>query len=100
MLSKQSRKLLKWFATQDKWMNKSEIAQNCKRCDDRSLRTLTTEKYLEKNLDMDGDQWARYRISDAGKAYLEGAKLAKQSNLREWLALFLSVIAIIISIVT
>lgn len=100
MLSKQSRKLLKWLAKHDKWMDKPAVVQKCKHYDEQSLKALITEKYLENNLNLDGDQWVRYRISDAGKAYLEGAKLAKQSNFREWLALILSVIAIIISIVT
>ena len=100
MLSKRSRKLLKWISKNDQWLTKSEVQQKCKHFDDRSFKAIAEEKYVDMRRSGDRAQLIQYRISDPGKAYLEGAKLAKQSNFREWLALFLSVIAIIISIVT
>lgn len=81
-------------------MDTSEVIQNCKHYDERSLKALSTDGYLEKSIDLDGDQWIKYRISEPGKAYLEGAKLARQSNFREWAALILSGIAIVISLIS
>jgi len=99
MLSKHSRKLLKWIATQNKWLTKSEIQQKCKFFDDRSFDAIVAEKYVELRRSGDRAQLIQYRISEPGRAYLEGAKLEKQGNFREWVSLALSVVAIIISII-
>lgn len=98
-LSKRSRKLLKWINRNDQWLTKSEVQQKCKLFDDRSFKAIFEEKYVDMRRSGDRAQWIQYRISESGKAYLEGAKLARQSDIREWLSLGLSVVAIIISII-
>lgn len=100
MLSKNAVKLLQWLSKKDQWMTASKISKECKHFNDRAFNAIAEAKYIEKKLDCDDGQWVQYRISDPGKAYLEGAKLARNSRTREWLALIFSGIAIVISIVT
>lgn len=99
MLSNDAFKLLKWLEQHDQWMTSNEIKKDCKFFDDRSFKALIDEKVLVTQLAEDGGNWAKYRIKDAGKAYLEGARYARSSNVREWISFGLSVAAIVISIV-
>ena len=99
MLSTQSRQLLRWFEKNDTLMTEQEVKNSCKRFDERSFQTLKTERYIESKPDTTDIWLKRYRISDAGKAYLEGAKLEKKSRFREWLALILSIIALLVSFI-
>lgn len=84
MLSNDSLKLLKWFAKQDRWIKQEEI-QSCKHFDDRSFNFLIAGKYLDRTFDLDGSQWAKYRISEFGKAYLKGLRARRLPELREWI---------------
>ena len=99
MLSNDAVKLLKWLEQHDQWMTQNEIKRDCKGFDDRSFKALMDEKVLAAHFVEDGDNWAKYRIKDTGKAYLEGARYARSSNVREWISFGLSVAAIVISIV-
>ena len=99
MLSKDAHKLLNWFCANDGWRTMEEISQS-KKFSDRSLKALTKSNYVERSLDVDGECWVSYRISDLGLAYLDGAKLARASDIREWISFCLSVAAIVISIIS
>ena len=99
MLSSDTVKLLRWFSRHDKWMTSKTIEKDCKHFSSRSFRVLVKEKYLESRLsDIDG-QWAEYRISDMGKACVEGARYARTADVREWMSFGLSAAAIVISII-
>lgn len=99
MLSNNSLKLLKWFAKQDRWLTQKE-AQECKYYDERSLKFLAKEKYLETTLDIDESQWVKYRINEPGKAYIEGTKYARTRKIQDWLALLFSAVALAVSIIS
>ena len=99
MLSKDAHKLLKWFCANDGWRTMEEISQS-KKFSDRSLKALTKSNYVERSLDVDGECWASYRISDLGLAYLDGARYAKSKLFREWLSLLFSLIALAVSIIS
>ena len=99
MISNDAYKLLKWMKEQDSWMTPSEISRNYKDFDERSLKAIADAKYLQKQLSDDASCWIKYRISDPGKAYLEGARYARQTNIREWLLFCMSAASIVISIV-
>lgn len=97
MLSKQSRKLLRWLEKSNSWMTKQEIEDSCKHFKEMSFEAIKEKKYIKEKPDPDDIWGKKYHISDSGKAYLEGAKLEKQSRTREWVALILSIIALLVS---
>lgn len=99
MLSKNALKMLKWIAKQNCWMNASQIKVQYKNFDERTLKAIADKKYVERQMDTEGSSWIAYRISDAGKAYIQGAKYARQANIREWMSFVLSLSAIVISII-
>lgn len=97
MLSKQSRKLLRWIARKNFWMTKQEIQESCKHFQEISFQAIKEKDYLIAKAD-ENDIWKKkYHISDTGKAYLEGAQLEKSSRAREWMALLLSIVALLTS---
>lgn len=98
MISNDAFKLLKWLKENDEWMDKKKIERECKYFSNRSFKAITEEKLAETRLSS-GSSWTEHRISDHGKAYLEGARYARQTNIREWLSFGLSIAAIIISII-
>lgn len=100
MLSNDAFKLLKWLEKSDKWMTKEEIAKGHKSFDDRSFRAITQAGYVESRLSESEESWAEHRISDAGKAYLEGARYAKTQRHQEWISLLFSAIALVISVIS
>ena len=99
MLSNDAVKLLKWLEKHDQWMTPDEIGRDCKTFDPRELKALKDDKMVDTQLNLDGGSWSQYRISDAGKAYLEGARYARAADVREWLSFGLSIAAIVISII-
>lgn len=99
MLSNDAVKLLKWLEQHDKWMTPDEIKSKCKTFNPRDLKALKTQEMVDTQLNMDGGGWHQHRISDLGKAYLEGARYARMTNIREWMSFWLSVAAIAISII-
>ena len=99
MLSKDAHKLLKWFCANDGWRTVEEISKS-KKFSERSLDALTEAGYVEKTMHVDERLRFSYRISDLGLAYLDGAKLARASDIREWISFCLSVAAIVISIIS
>lgn len=99
MLSKDALKMLKWIADQNRWMDVSQIKGQYKNYDERNLKAIADKKYLERQINTEGKSWIAYRISDSGKAYIEGARYARQANFREWMSFVLSLSAIAISII-
>ena len=99
MLSNDAYKLLKWLEKHDRWMTQEEIEKECKCFNKRSLKAIITEILAETRLAEDGENWVEYRISDTGKAYLEGARDTRLADIREWMSFGLSVAAIVISII-
>lgn len=100
MISNDAYKLLKWMKEQDSWMTPSEISQKYKHFDERSLKAIADAKYLQKQLSDDESCWIKYRISDLGKAYLEGARYAKTQRHQEWISLLFSAVALAVSIIS
>lgn len=86
MISKDAIKLLKWFERNDCWIGPNEIKKNCKCFNERSLKTLITQKMLRARYVADRDNWSEYQISDSGKAYLEGLRAKRVPELREWIS--------------
>ena len=99
MLSKNAVKLLKWMNKHDKWIGEPKISAELKHYNRRSLKALVGKEYLNKQYVESDSHWVEYRINDSGIAYLEGAKHARMTNVREWLSFGLSVSAIVISII-
>lgn len=99
MLSNNALKLLKWFSEQKDLVSRSEAKENCKHYNDRSIEALVSGKYLKESLSLEGSQWTKYQITDAGEAYMQGVGRSKMMNVREWLSFGLSVAAIAISII-
>lgn len=98
MISNDAFKLLKWLKENDEWMDKKKIERECKHFSNRSFKAITEEKLAETRLSS-GSSWTEHRISDQGKAYLEGAKYARKTNIREWLLFCMSAASIVISII-
>lgn len=92
MLSKDAVKLLKWLNQHDQWMTSNEIKKNCKVFDNPAFKALTSAKLVKSQMSMDSDSWVEYRISDSGKAYLEGLRARRLPELREWINIFLALI--------
>lgn len=99
MLSKRSRKLLKWLARQDRWLTKSEIQQNCKIFDDRSFEAITEEKYVDVRRCGNAAQLIQYRIKDKGSAYLQSIRRSWWSEFRAWITLAIAIAAFIQSVI-
>lgn len=100
MVSKDAYKLLKWMSKQDHWMAPSEIRKTYKKFDSRSLKAAADAKYLEKQFIEDNSCWVEYRISDLGKAYLEGARYEASRSTRDWISFVFSAIALAVSIIS
>lgn len=91
MLSSNALKLLKWLSKQDRWINQKEL-EDRRNYDERSLRFLVSENYLESSFDLDGGHWAKYRISEQGKAYLKEVNARRVPELRDWINTIVPVI--------
>lgn len=108
-LSKDSIRLLKWLRRNDDWKYQSEIEKQYKRYDYRSFRALNELKLIDHCVFEDEipeyDEYRQvyypehYRISDAGKAHLEGLPTRWIPELREWIAIGISVVALLVSII-
>ena len=99
MISNNAIKLLKWFLKQEGSVSRLEAKENCKHYRDRSIEALASEKYIKESLSLEGKEWSKYQVTDAGEAYLQGVKRSRMMEVREWLSFGLSVSAIVISII-
>ena len=84
MLSKDAVKLLKWFEQHDDWITPDKIEEDYKNLDARDLKALKDQKMVDTQLNMDDGSWVKYRINGVGKAYLQGIRDQRLSELREW----------------
>lgn len=108
-LSKNAIKLLSWMNRNDKWKYYSELEKGFKKFEHRSFHALQSAKYIDEcvfemeipEYDEYGHQYypSHYRISDAGKAYLEGRFARWLPEFREWIAIGISIIALIVSVI-
>lgn len=108
-LSKDSVRLLKWLRQNDDWKYQSEIENQYKRYDYRSFHALKELKLIDHCVFEDEipeyDEYNRhyypehYRISDSGKAYLDGRASRWLPELREWIAIGISIVALVVSII-
>lgn len=98
MLSKRSVRLLKWLKNEDQWMTKTEIQEKCRHFDSRSFDAIVKAKYVCARLSVESDEWAKYRISDTGMAYLEGLS-PKLNELRDWSTAIIAIIPFISGVI-
>lgn len=109
-LSKDTIKLLKWLKKNDIWKYYREIEKGYKQFDYRSFNTLKSAGYVDSCVFEDEvpdyDEYGRmylpehYRISDSGKAYLDGRFFTWLPELRGWVAILISVLALLVSIMS
>lgn len=110
VLSKDSVNLLRWLSKHDEWKYLSEIEKQYRKFSYRSFKALKNGNLIEScvfedeipDWDEYGNQFypEHYRISDAGKAYLESRISRWLPELREWIAIGISVVALAISIIS
>ena len=100
MLSNDAFRLLKWLNKQDKWMTPEQIKSQYKHFDARSLKAIRSAKLADEQFSDSEEDWQELRISDLGKAYLDGARYASSKKTQEWLSLLFSVIALAVSIIS
>ena len=108
-LSKSSIKLLRWLNKNDLWMYEHDIQARYKRFDFRSFQTLKINKLVEACVYEEEvpeyDEYGNtvfpqhFRISDTGKAYLESLPRRWVPEFREWIAVGISFIALVLSII-
>ena len=108
MLSKKAVMLLRHLKTADDWLYLNRIQKEFRGFDFRALRSLRDGGYIEYCEDHDSPpDWDEYgdlvypqmfRISDRGLAYLEGVSHNRWVEFRSWLAIVISVLALLVSI--
>lgn len=108
-LSKGSIKLLRWLNKNDLWMYEYDIRTGYKKFDFRSFQTLKANKLVDACVYEEEvpeyDEYGNtvypqhFRISDAGKAYLEDLPRRRMPEYREWIAVGISFVALILSII-
>lgn len=108
-ISKGAIRLLRWMRRDDEWRYQAEIERNCKYFTSRSFHALKNCGFVDACVFEDEivdytDHFEayypeHYRISDLGKAYLEERAVRWLPELREWIAIGISVVALAVSIV-
>ena len=109
-LSKDSIRLLRWMNQHDDWKYVEEIEKGHKKFNHRSFQALQSSKLIDHCVFEDeipemneyGEFYypKHYRISDAGKAYLEGRVFTWLPELRGWVAIVISIFALLVSIIS
>lgn len=107
MLSKKAVKILRFMKRSGGWHYQNQIEKSISGFDYLSFRALVDNGYLAHGVDPnetpDCDEYGQtyypeqYRISDKGLAYLEGLSQRKWVDLRSWLAIAISIVALIVS---
>lgn len=108
-LSKDAVRLLRWMNRNDEWRYRSELEKKGKHFSYRSFNALQSAKLIEScvfedeipDYDEYGNKFypKHYRISDLGKAYLETISVKWIPELREWIAIGISIVALIVSVI-
>lgn len=108
-ISRSAIRLLRWMRKDDQWRYYSELERECKHFTYRSFNALKNHGFIDSCvfeddiLDYDDRLEAfyhwHYRISDQGEAYLETIVIDWIPELREWIAIGISIIALIVSII-
>ena len=109
MLSACSVKILRHMNRFPDWEYQRKLEQEIPNLDSYSLSVLVHGRYVDMVVfddevpDYDGDGQttypAQYRISDAGRAYLEGVSSRKLADFRSWVAIAIALLAMLISAV-
>lgn len=95
MLSNNAVKLLKWLEKNDRWLSQNQIESGCKSFENRAFRSLTSHKMVDSRLSEDSYDWAKYRINDHGKAYLDEVRSQRLPEFREWINTLLPLLSFI-----
>ena len=108
-LSKDAIRLLRWLKRHDQWRCIETLKKQYKNYEYRSFSALKEAGFIDcevfdydqPGIDEYGNEFflESYRISDAGKAYLEGIPAKALPELREWIAIAISITALIVSII-
>lgn len=110
-LSNDAVRLLRWLYKHDIWHHLDNLERNCKDFEYRALEALKDSGLVDTEVldldyenpvyEKDGNEYflESYRISDAGKAYLESLPKGWLPEFREWIALGISLLALLISII-
>ena len=110
-LSKDSIRLLRLMHRHDQWFYIETLQDRYKHYEYRAFAALKEAglvddvvfdyEYENPEYDADGNAYYReqYRISDKGKAYLESLPRQWLPEFREWIAIGISFIALILSII-
>ena len=108
-LSKGSIKLLRWLNKNDLWMYEHDIETRYRKFDCRFFNTLKINNLVDAcvyeeeipEYDECGNTVfpQHFRISDAGKAYLEGLPRQWLPEFRQWIAVGISLVALALSII-
>lgn len=110
-LSKDAIKMLRWMYRNNQWKYIEGMQAGYKNYDHATFAALIDAKYVDVTVfdidyenpeyDQDGLEYFResYRISDSGKAFLENRAVKHSPELRAWIALAISAIALIVSII-
>ena len=99
MLSKNEEQLLKWFAEQDEPLPAETIEKNCNYYDKGDFNSLLKRGYIRTTLGTNTG-WSVYSIDPCGKAYLREAKRFVVMAVREWIALGIAILALVLSIIS
>lgn len=108
-LSKSSIKLLRWLNKNDLWMYEHDIETQYRKFDYRSFNTLKINKFVDSCVYEEEvpeyDDYGNtvfpqhFRISDNGKAYLESLPKRWLPEFRQWIAVGISLVALVLSII-
>lgn len=108
MLNRDSVKILEHLKNNDDWFYLNQLTKAIPGFDDRAFADLKDGKYVDCFVDPSEvpitSDWGeepypeQFRISGKGLAYLEGARYSRLAEFRSWLAVVISVLALLVSI--
>lgn len=108
MLNRNSVKILEYLKDNDDWYYLPQLEEAIQGFDNRFFADLKNGNYVDRFTDPNEgpttDDWGgevypeQFRISGKGLAYLEGAQYSRLVELRSWLAVAISVLALLVSI--
>lgn len=99
MLSKNEEQLLKWFTKQDEPLPLEAVERNCKYYDKGDFNSLCKRGYIRTTLGT-STGWSVYSIDSCGNAYLREARRFVVMAVREWIALGIAILALVLSIIS
>lgn len=99
MLSKNEEQLLKWFAKQSEPLPIEAVEKNCKHYNKEAFKSLLKRGYIRAALGT-GSGWSVYSVESCGEAYLREARRFVVIAVREWIALGIATLALVLSIIS